>query len=715
MSGGNAPPLRMASLSLVSASPRERLYALLVIIASVGCFLAILPFARQSMGRVDGFVPAYEAALCVNDLITSALLFCQFARLRSRALLALAAGYLFDAQIAFAHALTFPGAFSPGGLLGAGPQSAPWLYVAWHVLFPLFVLTYALVHGTPADVLRGTPGRAAAQTVAAVTVLVGAITALVTAGQGLLPMALQGDVYLWPDPGGMRPGIIIAPVTVLLVLGCRRRLAALDLWLMMVMAAWLLDVIMSVTVSEHRFDLAFYVGRGYGLLATCFVLIVLLVELNRLYNDLAVALQEAEARNIELVRSREEFARMQRSEALGQLVGGLAHDFNNLLTVMTGSLDMIQREPGNAMRVARMSWTALEAAHRGERLTRQLLSFARRQVLRPRAVDPGRLVIRLETFLQRAVGEHIRLDCLIAPGLWPVRLDVGEFEAALLNLVLNARDALDQTGAGPREPGASEPAGTAVTAGGMPPTRTGAGRVTILARNAVLGEADVAAMADAHPGDYVALTVRDTGQGMTPAVLARVFEPFFTTKETGRGSGLGLSQVYGFVTAAGGHVTIASTPGSGTTVTLYLPRASEQPQAEPPLVVPAVPDQAGGSATILLVEDDAALREVTVEGMETLGYTVKVARDARGALEMLRAADPIDVMFSDVVLSGGMNGAELAAQARKLRPELRVLLTTGYAETALWGEHGMPPRTEVLSKPYRRDQLAAILHRMLGR
>ncbi len=445
MSGGDTPPLRLASLSLVPASPRERLFALLIVLASVACFVAVLPFSRQSMIRVDGFVPAYEAVLCVNDLITAALLFGQFVRVRSRALLALAAGYLFGAEIAVAHALTFPGAFSPTGLLGAGPHSAAWLFVAWHAIFPAFVLAYALLHSTAHEMLRGTPGRAAGRAIAAVSLLVGALVVLATAGAPLLPAAMAGDTYLWPHRGSLPPGMVIPPMAALLVLGLRRHLAKLDLWLLLVMAAWLLDVVMSVTVSQQRFDLAFYVGRGYGLLATSFVLIVLLLELNRLYNDLAQALQEADARNAELARSREEFARMQRSEALGQLVGGLAHDFNNLLTVMTGSLDMIQRDPGNAMRVARMSWTALEAAHRGERLTRQLLSFARRQVLHPRVVDLGRLVVRLETFLQRAAGERVRLDCLIAPGLWPVRLDVGEFEAALLNMVLNARDAMIPT------------------------------------------------------------------------------------------------------------------------------------------------------------------------------------------------------------------------------------------------------------------------------
>ncbi len=240
------------------------------------------------------------------------------------------------------------------------------------------------------------------------------------------------------------------------------------------------------------------------------------------------------------------------------------------------------------------------------------------------------------------------------------------------------------------------------------------GRITLLARNAVLGEAEVAAMADAHPGDYIALTVRDTGVGMPPTVLARVFEPFFTTKETGHGSGLGLSQVYGFVIAAGGHVTIASTLGSGTSVTLYLPRTTEQPEPEPTPTAAPVPDQAGGRVSLLLVEDDAAVREVTIEGLETLGYTVKAACNAAEAMEVLRTLGPIDVMFTDVVLPGRMNGIELTMQARKLRPELRVLLTSGYTEAALWGEHGAPPRTEMLNKPYRRDQLAGILRRMLG-
>jgi signal transduction histidine kinase/CheY-like chemotaxis protein len=684
LSGGKPPPPHQAFLSLAPATWRERQLALLVVIISFVGFLAVLPFARLPVGRVDAFIPAYEAALCINDLVTAALLYCQFARLRSRALLILAAGYLFDAEIMIPHALTFPGAFSPTGLLGAGLQTAPWLYVLWHVGFPLFVLAYALLRGTRHERLHGSARRAAAVAIVAVSLLAIGATLLTTVGQAHLPVVINDDTYVRAAASRYSPLIWLTPVLALAALWWRHRTTTLHLWLMVVMCSWLFDIILSVIAGVRRFDVGFYAGRSFGLLSASFVLVVLLLAMNRLYADLGAALSNAEARHAELARSRQEFARVQRSEALGQLVGGLAHDFNNLLTVMIGSLDLIQRDPGNAMKVTRLSYTAQEAAERGQRVTQQLLSFARRQILRPSVVDPNRLITRLEAFLQRAAGEHVQLVMLLMPGLWPVRLDTSEFEAALLNLLLNARDAM-----------------------------AGTGRITILTRNVVLDETAAAEIAEAKPGAYATVAVRDTGAGMSPATMARAFEPFFTTKEIGKGSGLGLSQVYGFASAAGGHVTIASTAGAGSIVTLFLPRSLEDATPDIKPAMRAAPYVGGGHEAILLVEDDAAVREMTVESLEALGYTVVVACNAEQALDVLRSSTPIDVLFSDVVMPGAMNGAELALEARRTRPGLKVLLSSGYAEAALSQQHGVPADLEVLSKPYRRDEVARKLRSVL--
>ncbi len=683
MSSGSTAPLHQAFISAVPARRAERMLALMTVLVSCVGFVAIVPFARIRLPQVDAFVPAYESALCVNALITAALLFSQSARLRSRAVLVLAAGYLFDAEIIVLHCLTFPGAFAPDGLLGAGAQTAPYLYIAWHILFPVFVLVYALLHGTRLEIMRGSARSAALSAILSVTALVVVLSAVSIVGQHFFPEVLVGDAYRPAHPQGMGIAVWFMPVVVLVVLWRRSLPTKLDLWLMVVMTAWMLDILLSVVAGRHRFDVGFYAGRSYGLLAASFMLVVLLVELNRLYADLSASLAETEARAADLARSREEFARVQRFEALGQLVGGLAHDFNNLLTVMTGSLDLIQRDPGNAMKTARVSVSALDAARRGQRLTRQLLSFARRQILRPEVVDPNHLIADLETLLRRAVGDRTQIATLRADGLWPVRLDTSEFEAALVNLVLNARDAMG-----------------------------GAGRITIMTRNVTLTEAEAEAMTEARAGDYAAVSVRDTGAGMPPEVIAHALEPFFTTKGIGKGSGLGLSQVYGFVSAAGGHVAIDSTPGLGTTVTMFLPRSLEPLTQETERPIPLVAARADGQETILLVEDEPTVRDVTVEGLEALGYQVRTAQDSTEALTVLRSASRIDVLFSDVMLPGLMNGSELAIEARRLRPDLKVLLTSGHTLDAL-REQGVRAELDVLSKPYRHEELARRLRMVI--
>lgn len=374
----------------------------------------------------------------------------------------------------------------------------------------------------------------------------------------------------------------------------------------------------------------------------------------------------------------------QRMEAIGQLTGGVAHDFNNLLTVIVGGLDMIIRRPDQPQRVIKLAEAAMTAARRGDQLTQQLLAYSRRQMLRPETLNPNRLLLDFKGLAERAVGDSITLKFDLDPGVHPVRVDAAQLESAILNLVVNARDAMPDGGA-----------------------------ISIASKNLHCGSEAVSEHG-LSPGAFVQISVADEGSGMDQETLDHVFEPFFTTKEVGKGSGLGLAQVYGFTRSAGGYVAIESKKGHGTTVQLFLPRSNERLSDHHTHSSGQLPlRQATTGETVLLVEDDEQVLAMAVESLEELHYKVIVAHDAREALKHLHGPERIDLMFSDVVMPGGMNGAQLATEARMLRPELKVLLTSGYV-----GEAGNDQLVEgsvpLLSKPYRRDELAEKLRFVLG-
>ncbi|WP_423794563.1 MASE4 domain-containing protein [Methylobacterium durans] len=380
----------------------------------------------------------------------------------------------------------------------------------------------------------------------------------------------------------------------------------------------------------------------------------------------------------------ERLTQAQKMEAIGQLTGGVAHDFNNLLTIIVGNLDMIVRRPDDAGRVARLASSGLQAARRGAEVTEKLLAFSRRQVLRPEIVNPNRLLKDFRFLLERAVGETIEVRLDLDASLDPVRLDPGQFESAVLNLAVNARDAMPD-----------------------------GGHLTVKTCNAHLDGHELAERPDLSPGAYVLIAVSDTGQGMDATTLSHAFEPFFTTKDVGKGTGLGLSQVYGFVRQAGGHAQIKSDIGLGTSVELYLPRSAERaserrPEAALPL------RRAAAGEVVLVVEDEPAVLEMAVESLGELGYRTLTATRASEALQRLDGPERVDILFSDIVMPGGMNGVQLSVEARRLRPGLRVLLTSGYTGAALDGQ-GVPDDLPLLSKPYRRDELANKLRIVLGR
>jgi PAS domain S-box-containing protein len=367
----------------------------------------------------------------------------------------------------------------------------------------------------------------------------------------------------------------------------------------------------------------------------------------------------------------------QRMDAVGQLTGGMAHDFNNMLGIVIGNLDLLRLGGGLNPEQSELVGDALEAALYGADLTRRLLAFARRQPLQPQRVDINGLVSNTIRLLARTLGEHIPIRIDLAPEPWPVLVDPAQLEASLVNLATNARDAMPH-----------------------------GGRLTIATANRVLDADYAAAHVDLDPGDYVMIEVCDTGAGIPPDIMARVFEPFFTTKEPGKGTGLGLSMVFGFAKQSGGHINVYSELNQGTTFRLYLPRA---PRAEPPQLQPspAVP-ASGGSETILVVEDNEGIRRAVGRQLIQLGYRVFEAETAAAALAVL-AAEKIVLLFTDIVMPGEMGGVELARTAMARWPELKVVLTSGFPEARVSGTVEGLAGLRLLSKPYRRDELARVL------
>ncbi|WP_372396477.1 response regulator [Azospirillum sp. HJ39] len=383
-----------------------------------------------------------------------------------------------------------------------------------------------------------------------------------------------------------------------------------------------------------------------------------------------------------LRQTEEQLRRAQKMEAVGQLTGGVAHDFNNLLQVIGGNLQLLANEVGGNPRAADRVRNALSGVSRGAKLASSLLAFARRQPLEPRVVNLGRLIRGLDDMLRRALGEEIRIEVISGGGLWNTVVDPTQVENAVLNLAINARDAMN-----------------------------GHGQLTIEAGNAELDEAYAARHSDVQAGQYVMLAVTDTGSGMPPEVQERAFDPFFTTKPEGHGTGLGLSMVYGFVKQSGGHIKIYSEMGHGTTIRLYLPRT--QDAEDLPVAVDSAP-VGGGSETVLVVEDDEEVRQTVVALLADLDYRVLQARDAQSALAILESGVPIDLLFTDVVMPGPLRSPELARKAQERLPNLAVLFTSGYTQNAIVHGGRLDPGVELLSKPYTREVLARKIRQVLN-
>ncbi|MEA2726588.1 MAG: hypothetical protein QOF70_1063 [Acetobacteraceae bacterium] len=394
--------------------------------------------------------------------------------------------------------------------------------------------------------------------------------------------------------------------------------------------------------------------------------------------------RELEAENEARRRAEESLRQAQKMEAVGQLTGGVAHDFNNLLTVVQGGLEIIERQlpqlPASpaVLRIGRAREMALKGVNRAALLTQRLLAFSRQQPLLPQSVDANKLVSGIADLLRRTIGEAVSLETVVAGALWSTHVDPNQLENALVNLAVNARDAMPN-----------------------------GGKLTIETENCYLDDGYVGTLAEpVVAGQYVMIAVADSGVGMNKDTVQRAFEPFFTTKDVGKGTGLGLSQVYGFVRQSAGHVRIYSEIGEGTAVKIYLPRYFGADQKSEVSVAARISPRAIGSECILVVEDDEALRTYTTEILSELGYWVLPARHGPEAIRLLEGPQRVDLLFTDIVMPGGMNGRKLADEAILRRPGLKVLFTTGYTRNAIVHHGRLDPGVQLIGKPYSMDALA---------
>ncbi len=681
-------------LATAPIGTRSRYPIWIALILSIGVCLALVPFCRTLLPPMPAFIPSYESSLVIIDMIAALLMFGQFVQLRTLPILVLACGYLFDGVMVAAHALTFPGLFAPGGWLWAGPQSTAWIYMMWHGGFALFVIAYAVLQTRREARGAAVEGRIDADQAipAIVAVALGAslLIGLVTIGKSLMPDLLVNGQYSQLYVVVVTTAWALSFAAALMVWRRRER-SALDLWLVVVMVAWLADIALGAGLNRQRWDLGFYAGRLYGLLAASFVVGMILLETSGLYSLLAKATAElgdhahkleADIRGhlVEHQQTEAQLRQAQKMEALGNLTGGMAHDFNNILGALILNLECLQStvEPGGE--AAEMVDLSLEATLHGAELTRHLLAFARRQPLQPRRVELNGLIGEMTRFLGRTLGDHISVSLDLAPDLWPVIADPSQVESALMNLANNARDAMPK-----------------------------GGKLLIATGNRVL-DADYASQhQELSPGDYAMIQVTDTGTGMSPETLSRVFEPFFTTKEVGKGSGLGLAMVFGFMKQSGGHINVYSELGVGTTFRLYLPRSTAADEVAEDKPAPLA---SGAGETVLAVEDNAGLRKVVVRQLKELGYRVLEADTAAAALAILET-EPAALVLTDVVMPGGMSGIALAKEVSRRWPQTRIVLTSGFPEGGLCEAEDINAFGRLLSKPYRRADLAHALKEAL--
>ena len=626
---------RRPFLATLPAERNERRLALGVVMISAAIFLSAVPFAKVPIGPVWAFIPIYQSALVINDVITAVLLFGQFAFLRSRGVLVLAAGYLFTALMAVSHMLTFPGVFAPTGLLGAGPQSTAWMFMFWHGGFPVCVVAYALLkhEGREPNQALGRGGPLVFVSAGAAFVAVCGFTLLATAGQSLLPPIMRGDhftstqlVAIWTVWG--------LSLLALIVLWRRRPHSVLDLWLMVVMCAWLFDIALAGMLNAARFDLGFYAGRIYGLLAATFVLTVLLVENGKLYFELDRQNRSLEA----IVRERtEQLLQSEKIATMGSLLAGVAHELNNPLAVVLGQTHLL-RESVQEPRIAVGVEKIMTGAERCVRIVRNFLALARQQTPERTQVGLNGLVEdSVELLAYELRNDNVEVVLSLADDLPILWADGHQLQQVLVNIITNAHHAVRQRPADAR-------------------------MISITTwSDGVLRQVHV--------------EIADTGPGIPSEIRGRIFEPFFTTKPVGQGTGLGLSLCRGIVDEHGGTITVESEPGQGTTFEITLPVTVRPASADAPSATETAPPV--GTKTILVVDDERDLAEILVEALGREGHRVEIAGNGADALRRLEQ-DRYDLVVSDTKMPV-MDGVELVHEIERRFPTLskRIIFVTG--------------------------------------
>ena len=656
------------------ASHRLRFLAVAGAIAYFVAVLFLAPLSDIPLAPAPAFIGIYGASLAVTEGSTALLLFGAASVSRSVVFLVLGSAYLFSALLAVIHVAVFPDAVLPDRSLLGDPTTVGTLFLLWKLGFPVLATVAVLlrIRGNPPLI---SPGQSIAICTGGVVLACAAATVLLTYHSADLPPAVVAGTFFPHSTlllSWFALGLHLAGMSVAVIASRGRN--SLYIWLALALLGWSGELFLT-TASGARFTLGWYTGRASGVMAAFALFGLFLTRFARQNRELATALAGAEERAYALqaevqMREQAEFhlLQSQKMEALGQLTGGIAHDFNNVLQVVTGQLHLLSSrltEPRQLRYV-----TAIEGAlARAGALTQHLRVFSRRRSTEPRMIDLARELPRIVELLRPSLRGDIELHWEVAPDIWPVAADPVELDLALLNLSLNARDAMPQ-----------------------------GGRLSILAGNMRLA-------ADAVPslpgGPYVTIAISDTGVGIAPEILPRVFEPFFTTKPAHRGTGLGLSQVYSFAVQCGGSAVVESELSRGTTLTLHLPQASAREEAAEDSL--PVEQSSALGANILVVEDNDPVADVVRSMLEELGCTIVRAATAQEALEILEAADTSpSLLLSDIVMPGGMNGVELARIVRERWPYLPILLTTGYSVA---GQEARADGFEILPKPYRSNEL----------
>jgi signal transduction histidine kinase/ActR/RegA family two-component response regulator len=661
--------------------------------------LLLMPIAGHKWPNVAMFVPSYQAVLIGTYLLAAHLVYGYFLQTRIRSLLWLWSGCVYTAGVLAAQFLSLPGAFVAGQRLLGGPQTTIWLWFFWHLGAGGMLLGYAVTEWRGAGRLvpdaRRSFATATAVTAAALAATVFAVTVL----HDRLPIQDVGGNYSLVTSTGYGPLLQAMLFAALFFLWRASRFRTpISAWLAVVVLALALDNMITMA-GGVRLSVGWYVGRLNALFSALVMLVLYMQTIHRVYlkaafnaDELAIAKDKLERHQEHLetlvrerTRSLEEaqnaLLHAQKLEAMGKLTGGVAHDFNNVLHIISGNLDLIRMLAGANDKVLQRCTSARDAVRRGARLSSQLLSFARKQPLQPAPTSLAQVLADMDELLKRAVGERVRIELDVASDSWNVRVDRQQLENVILNLALNASDAMHAGGA-----------------------------LVIQVSNAVLTEAEDARL-QLGSREHLCLAFIDTGSGMSADVRERAFEPFFSTKGLGKGTGLGLSMAYGFVKQSGGHIEIDSEPGRGATVTILLPRTAE---AAVEKATPQAAAAAGGTETILVVDDEIAIQDNVTEILSALGYRVLRASSADEASAVLRQHRVIDLLFTDVIMPGIMSSPQLAEVARQLHPAIGVLFTSGYSEDAVIQDGKLKQDVKLLSKPYSDDDLARAIRAALN-